>query len=90
MLHHPALANRDPGTGKFRIYVNDAGDAPFATDASRFALFSAAVMEGLLLHVFGRVDVLHLHDWHVGLMLAIRRFDDRYAGLRAQIGRAHV
>jgi len=83
VLHHPALASPDPATGKMRIYVNDTGDAPFRSDATRFALFSAAVIEGLRTGAFGTVDCLHLHDWHTGVLQILRRFDERYAGLKS-------
>ncbi len=82
VLHHSGFESAHPQTGAKRIYVNDANDAPFATDATRFAMFAAAVLEGLQQGAFGTVDVLHLHDWHTGLLPALRQFDDRYAALR--------
>lgn len=82
VLHHPKLESINPENGRKRIYVNDANDAPFETDATRFALFDAAVLEGLHQNAFGHVDVLHLHDWHTGVLQILRRFDDRYAALR--------
>lgn len=83
VLHHPRFESPHPQTGAKRVYVNDANDAPFATDATRFAMFSAAVLEGLHQGAFGVVNVLHLHDWHTGLLTALRHFDDRYASLRS-------
>lgn len=83
VLHHPLLQSLDDRTGRKLIYVNDDSDAPFATDATRFALFSAAVLEGLRCGVFGDVDRLHLHDWHTGCLQLLRRFDSRYAELNS-------
>lgn len=44
VLHHPRFESAHPQTGVKRVYVNDANDAPFATHATRFAMFAAAVL----------------------------------------------
>ena len=77
-LQHPLFA----ACGRGRIYCDDPPHSPFATDASKFALFCAAVCEGLSGGVFGPVDVLHLHDWHTALVLALCRYHPAYAELR--------
>jgi starch synthase len=78
LLDHPRFA---PG-GSERIYHDDSGGEPFATDADKFAFFNAAA--GQLIAGFERSpDVLHLHDWHTGLLLLLRGFDPRYRALRA-------
>jgi starch synthase len=81
VIHHPRFEAVD-ARGRKRIYVDDPPKEPFASDASRFALFSAAVVEGLLQQKFGPVNRLHLHDWHLGCALMLREFDRRYAALR--------
>lgn len=58
-----------------RIYHDDGPDNPFATDASRFAFFSAA-MAAWVEQSPAPPDVLHLHDWHTSLVLFLRRFAD--------------
>jgi starch synthase len=79
LLDHPVFSTCGPGA----VYCHDDADRPFATDATKFALFSAAVAEGLLAGAFARVDVVHLHDWHAALVLVLRRFAQRYATLRS-------
>lgn len=68
------------GTGA--IYCDDTDDRPFATDASKFALFCAAVAEAVVRGSFGGVDVIHLHDWHAALLALLRRHHPRCAALR--------
>ena len=75
---HPALAPCGAG----RIYCDDPPASPFARDASKFALFCAAVAEGLRRGAFGEVTVIHLHDWHAALLLALRRFHPAYRALQ--------
>jgi starch synthase len=64
VLEHPLLAPCGPG----RIYCDDGPGRPFATDASKFALFCAAVATGLRDGVLQRPDRVHLHDWHTALV----------------------
>ncbi|MBT8445758.1 MAG: glycogen/starch synthase, partial [Gammaproteobacteria bacterium] len=78
-LEHPAFSPRGRGV----IYCDDPPDRPFATDASKYALFSAAVAETLVQGCLDEVDVLHLHDWHAALVLLLRRHHPRYRGLRS-------
>lgn len=83
VVHHPSFEFVDPKTGKHRIYCDDPPGEPFATDATRYARFCAAVAEGLLLGRFGTINRLHLHDWHTGFFLILRQFEQRYAMLRS-------
>ena len=79
VLEHPLFAAG--GAGK--IYCDDPGDRPFATDAGKFALFSASVAQALVEEIFAAVDVLHLHDWHAALVSVLRAFDPAYKPLQA-------
>ncbi len=66
------------------VYVDSAalGHGPFQDDAARFAFFSAAVAQDLLDGSGGHpVDVLHLHDWHTGTLLALGRCANRFASI---------
>lgn len=81
VIHHPLFEALD-AQGRKRIYVDDPPKEPFASDASRFALFSAAVVAGLMQDRFGVVNRLHLHDWHLGCALMLRAFDRRYEPLQ--------
>ena len=81
VVHHPHLSARDPVTADHRIYVHDPPDHPFATDASRFALFCAAAAAAVTRQVLDPVDVIHLHDWHTAFVLILRKFDPHHSAL---------
>jgi starch synthase len=68
--------------GRGEIYCDDPPEQPFATDASKFALFATAVAEALQQQCFGDVDVVHLHDWHASLLLVLRRYHPAYRSLQ--------
>lgn len=65
-----------------QIYCDDASDAPFATDAVKFAFFSRAVAEGIKHHVFGSITTVHLHDWHTAFFLILRQYHQDYKMLK--------
>ena len=77
VFEHPLFA----AGGEGKIYCDDPGDRPFATDASKFALFAAAVSQAIVDEVITGVDVLHLHDWHAALVSVLRAFDPAYKSL---------
>lgn len=77
VLEHPLLAPCGPG----RIYCDDGPGRPFATDASRFALFCAAAATALRDGALAWPDRVHLHDWHTALVPVLARFEPRFAAL---------
>jgi starch synthase len=79
VLEHPLFAAG--GIGK--IYCDDPDNRPFATDASKFALFSAAVAKAICEGVFGKLDVLHLHDWHSALVSVLATFAPEYRAVKS-------
>lgn len=82
VIHHPILGATDPATGQPRIYVDDPPSRPFASDATRFACFSAAAAAALRDGLFGDIDCVHLHDWHTGLFLFVRDFVPGFSELK--------
>ncbi|MDZ7922626.1 MAG: glycogen/starch synthase [Marinagarivorans sp.] len=68
--------------GDGRVYCNDENNRPFATDASKYAFFCAAVAQAIIGNAFGKLDALHLHDWHAALLLVLREFDPKLAELK--------
>jgi starch synthase len=68
--------------GDGAVYCNDGSERPFATDASKYAFFCAAVAQVCVQNGFGPLDVIHLHDWHAALILVLREFDPAYAALK--------
>ncbi len=77
-LDHELFEPHGPGL----IYTNDPNEGPFATDASKFAFFCAASAKALTADVLPSPDVLHLHDWQLGLLPLLRRYAPAHAGLK--------
>nr|WP_241263309.1 glycogen/starch synthase [Parahaliea mediterranea] len=75
VLEHPLFA----ACGA--IYCDDPPGRPFATDASRFALFCSAVVHALVAQQLPRPDVIHLHDWHTALVALLLHGDRAAAAL---------
>jgi starch synthase len=73
VLEHPLFG----ACGAGHVYCHDMYE-PFATDASKFALFCHAACCALVTDAFGKADVLHLHDWHAALMLLLRESHSAY------------
>ncbi len=78
VIDHPALS--PCGVGK--IYCDDGPDAPFATDAGKFALFCQLVTNLIKQDFFGTLDVIHLHDWHAASLLLLRHYHADYRFLQ--------
>ncbi|NND91913.1 MAG: glycosyltransferase [Granulosicoccus sp.] len=78
VAHHPLFAAGGAG----RVYCDDDGGQPFATDANKFALFSVAALRAIKEGIVDDIDILHLHDWHTGLAAALLRFDPEYQALK--------
>lgn len=77
VLDHPLFAPHGPG----HIYWDDSTQGPYYCDASKFAFFCAAAA-AFVVESDVRPDIMHLHDWHTGLLFALRRFDERFRALR--------
>jgi starch synthase len=82
VIHHPGFEAYDLVHGRHQIYVNDPPEAPFQSDSIKYALFCMAVAESVTRDVFGKLDVLHLHDWHAGFLLILREFHPRFQALK--------
>ncbi len=78
LIDHPQFTPH----GAERIYHDDGAEAPFATDATKFAFFSAAAAR-LVAAIQPAPDVAHLHDWHPGLFAVIRQCDPESRALRS-------
>ncbi len=78
IAHHAIFSSCGVGS----VYCDDPNNRPFATDATKFALFNTAVAKGILDKVFGDLDVLHLHDWHTAVLSVLRAFSPEYQALK--------
>lgn len=79
VIEHPLFAIGGIG----EIYCNDPENRPFSSDATKFALFSVAVAKAIICDVFGKIDVLHLHDWHTAMVAVLRAYDPKYKLLQS-------
>ena len=64
------------------VYCHDGDDRPFATDATKFAFFCAAVAKALTSNLIPKPDILHCHDWHAALLLVLIKFSEDFDSLR--------
>jgi starch synthase len=80
VFDHPAFTWID--RGRPQIYRNDPPGRPFASDAHKYALFCAAVAEGARDNLFGKLDCMHLHDWHAAFLLILTRYQPRHERLK--------
>ncbi len=71
VIHHKKLMPGKPG----QIYHADDADNPFATDSGKYAFFCAALVAWVKESKV-KPDVLHLHDWHTGLVPFLLAADD--------------
>jgi len=69
VIEHALLSPKGPG----QVYVSDEPGKPFAIDAAKFAFFDA-VVAAWVDESDSPPDVLHLNDWHTGLIPALRQF----------------
>ncbi len=76
IIDHPAFAPHGE-----TIYCDDPDWQPFATDATKFAMFCAAVAQGLKEGFLPFPDVLHCHDWHTGFLLLLREYSNSFKRL---------
>lgn len=70
--------------GERRVYCDDPTDSPFATDASKYALFGAAVLESIRSGHLGGAEVLHLHDWHAAFVAILVERDPDFRALTSR------
>jgi starch synthase len=82
VIDHPAFMHYNAEREQYEIYSNDPLGRPFATDATKFACFCAAVAAAVQNNLFGRLNILHLHDWHAAFLLLLRKYDPAFAALK--------
>ncbi len=81
VIDHPLFAPGDGFGPGGHIYHDDGPDAPFATDATRFALLCVAAATALVEGQIPLPDVVHLHDWHAALFTVLAHCHPRYREL---------
>lgn len=63
------------------VYTDD-DEGPFATDATKFALFCQGVLEALHNDLLPRPDKFHFHDWHAAFATILLEYEFRYSGFK--------
>ncbi len=76
VIHHPEIE----AGGIAHIYHDDPTE-PFYTDFIKYVIFCTAVAEAIKKECFGKLDVVHIHDWHTSLLLFLRAFHPGYKNL---------
>ncbi len=77
VIHHPEIMAGEIG----HIYHDDPKE-PFFSDFIKFTVFCTAVAEAIKQKVFGKLDIVHLHDWHTSILLFLKTFDPTYKTLK--------
>lgn len=77
VIHHPEIEAGNIGG----VYHSDPVE-PFYTDAVKYFIFCTAVAEAIKQEQFGKLDIVHLHDWHSSLLLFLRRYEPAYSVLK--------
>ena len=77
VIHHPEIE----AGGIAHIYHDDP-EEPFFTDAIKYFIFCTAVAEAVKRNAFGKLNVIHLHDWHSSLLLFLREYHLAYENLK--------
>ena len=77
VFEHPCFSPNGPG----QVYCSDPDGRPFATDANKFAFFSATAAAWIN-ELQEMPDVVHLHDWHAALYAVLRAGSPKLDRLR--------
>lgn len=77
VIHHPEIEAGNVGG----VYHND-GTEPFFSDVVKYIIFCTAVAEAIKQGAFGKLDIIHLHDWHSSMLLFLRKYHAEYSVLQ--------
>ena len=77
VIHHPEIEAGDIA----KIYHNNPVE-PFYSDFIKYVIFCTAVAEAIKKEAFGKLDIVHLHDWHSSLLLYLKTYHPGYKTLK--------
>ena len=77
VIHHPEIEAGDIA----HIYHIDPTE-PFFTDAIKYIIFCTAVAQAVKDGHFGKLDIIHMHDWHTSLLAFLREYHPEYKVLK--------
>ena len=77
VIHHPEIEAGDIA----HIYHIDPTE-PFFTDAIKYIIFTTALAQAIHDGHFGKLDIIHMHDWHTSLLAFLREYHPEYKVLK--------
>ncbi len=77
VIHHPEIEG-----GEIAKIYHDNPVEPFFTDFVKYVIFCTAVAEAIKKESFGKLDIVHMHDWHSSLLLFLKTFHPEYRVLK--------
>ncbi|MEM8508253.1 MAG: glycogen/starch synthase [Bacteroidota bacterium] len=81
-IHHYVIHHPEIEAGSIAHIYHDDPEEPFFTDFVKYVIFCTAVAEAIKQNAFGKLDVIHLHDWHSSLILFLREYHSNYNNLK--------
>ena len=77
VIHHPDIRSGSIA----HLYHHDV-EQPYFTDTIKFFIFCTAVAQAIMDDAFGRLDFVHLHDWHTSTLLFLKTFHHTFTRLK--------
>lgn len=78
VIHHPEIQGGNIGN----IYHHDLIE-PFYSDTIKYFIFCTAVAQAIKQQEFGKLDIVHLHDWHTSTLLLLKKYHKDYSILNS-------
>ncbi len=81
-IHHYVIHHPEIEAGEIAKIYHDNPVEPFFTDFVKFVIFCTAVAEAIKQGAFGKLDIIHMHDWHTSLLLFLKTYHPNYKSLK--------
>ena len=81
-IHHYVIHHPEIEAGEIAKIYHDNPVEPFFTDFVKFVIFCTAVAEAIKQGAFGKLDIIHMHDWHASLLLFLKTYHPNYKSLK--------
>ncbi len=81
-IHHYVIHHPEIEAGDIAHIYHDNPVEPFYTDFIKYLIFCTAVAEAIKKEAFGKLDTVHMHDWHSSLLLFLKTYDPSYSSLK--------
>lgn len=81
-IHHYVIHHPEIEAGDIAHIYHDNPVEPFYTDFIKYVIFCTAVAEAIKKEAFGKLDTVHMHDWHSSLLLFLKTYHPSYSSLK--------